>query len=61
MLVFFFFPLVFLEVGGPTVQKHASVWPVMGEAWLSPAFQQRRKDSAHLARADDEALRTFCR
>lgn len=37
------------EAGRSALQKHARLWPVLGEAWLSPALQQRREDDAHLS------------
>lgn len=47
------------EAGRSALQKHARLWPVVGEAWLSPALQQRREDDAHLAVLNTGAQNTF--
>lgn len=47
------------EAGRSALQKHARLWPVLGEAWLGAALQQRGEDNAHLAVLDTGAHNTF--
>lgn len=47
------------EARRSALQKHARLWPVVGEAWLSAALQQRREDDAHLAVLDTGAQNTL--
>lgn len=55
-LIFFYLE----EARRSALQKHACFWPLMGQAWLSSAFQQRREDTAYLALLDCGARNTFC-